>query len=691
MGKEGVDNKDLFLTEDKGRKPVEPLPSALKAKAKAPANLAIYDDNGNLHPVVEHVLKLSRSAYSAYYNQRSALEEKWKLADEMYWMGLKDHRLSELTRAKVSASVFHRVVRRNQDGAYLATFTSDMPVKFAPSIGIFEDSEQKRRKAIVAEALNRVAECHMRKTDLKGKAYSAYHSLYKNGNCIAYVPYDFEVEKKKRWVTVDVSIPVSTEDGSLKYQNADTGEISDSPFPPKLVEEEYDYVCKDETGFHNIPLKDCYLDSRIKELNRQTCFLHRSDITRVEIWTQGESGKYKNIERITELQKFQLFGQDSGFENQVRSDAGQTVVDSMNSEMYERWMSWIMLPMIRVKHNKKGEAIDLEWDQNGKPRRYLMEVIGGLMGNNVVVRFQESPYWSNNIPYLGAHSHEDNIGFYGRGLVNLLEDNYIQETVAKGQLMDNRTLMLFRPMKRIVGRCKTKDMKIVPGKVFDLTSQEGLQEMAYSDFTGTISNTLSYLEEDSEKTAQTPPFTLGENMGSRTSATEFAAIRDSSSAPALNDIKRINMMLAGQYLKKVKEYAPQFLDQDVLIELMGDDGREAIAIIKADDFNADMYVEEVSVQEFENKATMRQMLTNLVQTVTNPIFAPFLNVPGLLSRIFQTFSSVFPNPEEIINKDPNIQLALDQYKSQKTLPSERTVGQVEAQPMQEVMGAAGGA
>jgi hypothetical protein len=58
---------------------------------------------------------------------------------------------------------------------------------------------------------------------------------------------------------------------------------------------------------------------------------------------------------------------------------------------------------------------------------------------------------------------------------------------------------------------------------------------------------------------------------------------------------------------------------------------------------------------------MRQILLNLVQLVASPAFAPFINVAGFLERIFMTFSNVFPNPEEILNKDPMVQELLKQY------------------------------
>lgn len=654
----------LFLN-DEDRKPIEAAPIANKVKAKAQPNLAIYHDDV-LDEVVAGVLRMGGQFYEAFQtNWTNQQQNVWEPADEMYWMALKEHRLSELTRAKVSASVFHRVCRRLADGAFLASFTEEMPVKFFPDIGVFEDSENKKRKATVAEALNRWASYCMRKTCFESKARSSYHSVFKYGDHIAYVPYDYEVEKRKRWVEKNPNEMISGLTGEVGYKHTETGEISNTPHPMEMEEEEYDYVCKDHVGFHPIKVDQCWLDNRISDLDRQTCFLYRSDMTRGEIVNKCLSGQFINFDKITQMQKFNPYSTANTVEMERIENAGKGQTDSELSEMYEHWQMWILLPRIKVKVNSKGKVTSMKWDQNAQPRRYLMETIGDINSNNaVVVRFQESPYWGDGIPFIAAHSHEDDSGFYHRGLVGLTMDNYIQETVAKGQLMDNRTLQNMRPMCRMIGRVKNKDMKMGYDKVFDVTSQDAIRQLDVPDITQNIMPTLQYLESDSEKVGQTPPFALGEALGGRTSATEFATIRDQSSAPALNDIKQINMQLFGGYMKKLKEYAPQFLDKDIAVQVAGPEGEQATFMITADEFNADMMLKEVSVQEFENKSTVRQILLNMTQILFSPAIAPFINPIGYLTRIFKAFSTVFPNPEEILNKDENVQQLMKAYLAQ---------------------------
>lgn len=667
-----VQSNNLFLTADPKKKDVEPSPLAAKAIAKAPPNLAFYDDKDQLHEVCAHVLRLAQQAYSAYQNQWSSLQEKWEKADEMYWMEQKESRLSELTRAKVSASVYHRVVRRLADGAYLASFTDDMPVKFFPDIGTFEPSNTKHRKAVVAEALNRWAQYCMRKTNMKEKSRKSFLNIYKYGNHIVYVPYDFKIEKRKRYEPRDVNKPFKNSLGEISFEHSDTGDISNQPHPPILEEVEYDHIVSDEVGFHPQDIDRCFLDNTIDDLDRQTFFFWRSDITRPELWEEAKAGKFMNINRISQLQQFQQYNWQNQAQNQRITDSGKTATDSYQSEKYERWQVWILMPKLKLKYNKKGEVADYEWDQDGEPRRYVLDVVGDI-GNNscIVVRFSESPYWGNGIPFISAHSHEDDSGWWHRGLQELLEDNMIQEQTAKGQLMDNRTMRTFMPTIRLVGRVKNKDMRITHNTTFDVTSPDAIQFMQIPDITGNIENSLRYLKDDSEAVAQTPPFFMGENLGSRTSATEFASIRDQSSAPALNDIKKINMQICGGYMRKLKEYAPQFLDKDVAVQVDGAQGAEALTImVGPDEFNADMMIEEVSVQEFENKTTARQILLNLVQVVVNPVFAPFLNVGGLLYKILKSFSTIFPNPEEILNTDSDAMELMRKYLAQNPIPEQ---------------------
>lgn len=685
---------NLYLnTED--RKPVEPSPVAEKVKAKAQPNLALYED-GVLNPVVAGVMRLGGQFYYNYQTNWNQQKLKWDLADEMYWMALQDHRLSELTRAKVSASVFHRVCRRLADGAFLASFTEEMPVKFFPDISVFDPSENKKRKATVSEALNNWANYCMKKTEFQSKARYSYHSLFKYSDHIAYVPYDYEVEKRKRWVNKNPNELIQGITGETGYKHKDTGEISTAPHKMEAEEEEYDYICKDHVGFHPIKIDQCWMDNRIEDLNRQTCFLYRSDMTRAEIMKKCLSGQFINYDKISELQKFQVYSTANLVEIERVTISGKSTTDSYMSEMYEHWQVWIMLPKIEVKLNKKGKVTSLKWDQNAPSRRYLMELIGSPIDNNaIVVRFQESPYWGDGIPFIAAHSHEDDSGFYHRGLTDILRDNYIQETVTKGQAIDNKTLQNMRPISRMIGRVKNKDMKMSFDKVFDVTSQDAIRQLDIPDISHSIMPVLEYLDSDSEKVAQTPPFAMGEALGGRTSATEFSTIRDQSSAPALNDIKQINMQLFGAWMKKVKEYAPQFLDKDIAVKVDGPQGAEAMFMVKSEEFNADMMLKEVSVQEFENKSTVRQILLNLTQVLFSPAIAPFINPMGYLVRIFKSFSTVFPNPEEILNRNPQAQQLMKEYLAQAAIdapqagtPQGQPPGQ-QAQPGQMIPQGAG--
>jgi len=675
--------RNLFLTDEK-RKAMDPR--EVKAKATAPVNLAIYKDD-QIHPVVQHVLNLCASSKSAYQDQWSNFNTWWQKADNFYWMAQKKCNMPELTRANVSASTFYITSRRLADGAYTVTFptgNAELPISFFPTTTVFDTSEEKRKRAMVSEALNQIALESMRKNNMGLTAKKAYHSVYKYATGFAYVPWDYEVEKRKRWKEIDVNI-IEEVDGAIVYTHAETGEQAMEPFPFKLEEEIYDHVVKDGIGFHPLKPEAIFADSRIEDLDRQTCFLWRSDMTRPEIWRQVRAGNYKNEDRITELQKFQLFNWESQVENTRKTDAGQVTTDSMESEVYERWQAWILLPKIKVKKNKAGEVTDLEWDQNGEECRYLVETIGKIDDAPVVVRFQESPYWGNGIPFIVYNSHEDDVGLYKRGLVHLMEDNMTQEQVAKGQLMDNRTLLNFRPLTVLSGRVRNKSFKIGHNTVFQVTSQEAIKQLQVADLSATIAGTLNDIRNESQMIAQVPKFMIGQEMGGRTSATEFAAIRDQSSAPGLNDIRVLNLQIFGAYLRKLKSYIPQFLDRDVYVKFQGENGQEVYDIIKSEDFSMDMDLKEIAVTAFDSKQTTRQIVIGLLQSIlSNPVLAGALNPMGLLVRIFSMFPEVFPNPEELINKDPQIMDTLKQYQRQIIQPKE--LGTVEGEQMAETGG-----
>lgn len=662
-----------WLTDAPGRKSVAPSPLSVGARAAAPVNLAIYDGE-EPNEVVGRVLLLAQKSYSALQNQRVALLERWEKADSFYWMAQKEHRMPELTRAKVSASIFYQAVRRLANGANVATFpggVDKLPVKAVVKPNPYDATPDRARKAKRAEAVNQFALYCFQKAEIEQKRSGCYTQVYKYGNFIAYTPWDYEVERRKRYEAVNPNQILTGADGNALYVHGDTGETSATPHPHELREVEQDVVTKDCVGFYPLPVEDVWLDDNIASLDRQPSILWRSNLTRTEIWKQAKAGLYANTDKITETQAFQFYNEQSQTTQQRRADAGKATASQEQTELYERWQCWMVLPKIGVKKDKDGKAKSLTWDQNAEPRRYLLEIVGNINDHPVIVRLCESPYWGNGVPFIDAHSHDDDSGFWRRGLTELLDDNMVQEQVAKGQLMDNRTLRTFRPLKRLIGRVRNKSLKITHNTVFDVTSVDALTQMDVADNTATILPSIDYIRNDSEKVANTPKFMLGDAMGGRTTASEFASIRDSSAAPSLNDYKNLNLQMWGAYLKKIMEYLPQFLSNDIAAGDMK---------LTPDEFNdLDFDVEEVATNEFENKQMAQQIMVNLAGTVAaSPAFAGILNPAAFLVKLFSQFPSVFQNPEELLMKNPVVQKLLQEWQTQQL--QARDASQPGAQP-----------
>lgn len=690
--------KNLYLQQGvpgDERKPVELLESGVKAIAKSQPNLAIYDKDGQPHEVLKAIMDLAQNAkYTFEYGRTAMYNEKWKQMDNFYWMEEKQSRLPELTRAKVCGSSYYRVVRRLQDGAFIATFgTDDLPVKFEPLIDPKDASDIKEIKAIKAQAVNKCAADYFQKERIKQdptKAKRAYHQLFKYGNVIIYTPWLYETGKRYTYEDENVNEPFVEQDGRVRHRHGKTGEISDSPFPPESKVVEKEVIVKDSVGFFPLPITNVWLDDRIEDINRQTYLLWRSDITRAEIFAQAQNGNFKNVEWINEQHKWQLFGYDSYMENDLRNDAHKDSTQSLASEIYERWQCWMMLPKIEVKLNKKGEAVDLVWDQNAEPRRYLLEVVGSINQPCVAVNFRESPYWSNNVPFIMAHSHDDVSMAYHRGIFELLQDNMTQESVAKGQLMDNRTLMNYRPMTWLKGRVMAKNGNITHNTVFHVTSQDAIRQLDISDITGTIHTSLDYLRDESESIGQTPKFMMGEAAGSRTSATEIASIRDMSTSPTLADNKSINMQIFGGYMQKILEYLPQFEEDQVALALEGQEMLVDTGKIE----QSDVILKEVAIQEYDNKITQRQLLLNLAQTFAgNPMFQGIINPAGFFCVLMAKYPELIDNPESLLIKSPQVQQALlewqaswKQSENEKMLTAEEKMENAAEEPVGMNMG-----
>lgn len=664
----------LFLQNpiDTGGEKFEVTPSTnVKSYVKANPNLAIYTSDGLLHPIVDHILKIARNALSTFQDGWSAQQVNWEKADSFYWMNQKRSRMPELTRAEVSASTFQIVVCRLCAGAYMVTFPNgqedELPIKFYPAVSIYTPSDDMEKKGVLADALNMVALEHMRKNGFAKKYRKVILSTFKYATSFAYVPWSHRIEMRKRYEDIDNNETSIDPQGKTVYTHKDTGEQSSTPWPGTTEVREMEHTVADWVDFEPIKPSSIYIDGRIDDMDRQPMVLWRSDLTRPEIAQEARAGKYKNIDQITQLQRFNLYVWENQVDNQERNDAGQVTTDSLNTEVYERWQCWLLLPRLDVKETN-GKVTSIKWNQNAPERRYLMETVGGLNYSPIVVRLTESPYWSNGVPFLKFHSHEDDVGAYHRGLVDLLDDQQLQEQVAKGQLMDNRTLRNFRPISVLAGRVRNKSLKIGHNTAFQVTSQDAIKQLDVQDLSQTIENTLNYVKNESESIAQVPKFMLGQPMGGRTTAEEFASVRDQGSAPSLSNYKDLNMQIVGGWLRKFKEYIPQMLDKEVAIKA-NVRGQDLFVMITADEFDIDMELQEIAITAFDSKNNTRQLFMSLIGGVlSSPMFAGMTNPIAMLIALFKMFPEITPNPEQFINKDPQIQAMLVAFQTGQAMP-----------------------
>lgn len=588
-----------------------------------PENLEGFTYGDNLadnKEIADKVKDLASRYFERYRVEHDNMQEKvWRIADFMYRCGknnaLRGAKQTDETRANTGSTIFFRQVRTLASQLIAILNSRPEPYKYVPIYTSNFFSKYEEGKAL-AEQVN-VLDRWTRKNDNWGqKTTEAMFQLVKKGNLPVVIMWDRLIGKRT------AKRPVRVGDQVLGYE---------------FVEE--DVIIKNQPTLKVWPLEDFYADPSIDDLQDQNCIIMRSVVNYAELYDGQRSGYFTNVDTLTAQDVFRGETYDNSRDDRAQN-LNLPVADDMQTNNFKRWDVFVRLPIANGEWNEK----------ENKPVWFWCTMVGDDVFSSKVIQIRRNYDPDDEFPGFMWHCLPDDDGeLYHMGYSQAIESNYEEQTTAKNQAIDNKTLKNRRPLMAVRGEVYTQDLTYSKDKVIWVDNAGSLREMQLADIQGDNLQIMNYLDEDSNKAAGTDRPIVGEPLGGRASATEAQNVFDQASKP---HIVLAKYALSDQFLpfvaRKFRKYWEAYALEDQVIELTGE---QQMVQVKPYFLHGDYDVQADVVEEFDTNVTKQQNISWMLQTVL-PLAGDKLNIPEVAKEVFAL--SGFKNTQNWFKNDMNI-------------------------------------
>jgi hypothetical protein len=595
-------------------------------EASEQAQVFDYGENlaGNKE-IADKVRDLASRYFDRYRSEHDDMQDKvWKIADFMYRCGrnnaLRTAKQTDETRANTGSTLFFRQVRTLASQLVAILNSRPEPYKYVPIYTSNLFSKYEEGKAL-AEQVNTLDKWTRKNDDWGKKTTEALFQLVKKGNLPVVVMWDRVVAK--RMAKRPIRVP-----------NMEGGE---EIVGYEFVEEER--TVRNQPTLKVWPVEDFYADRTIDNLQDQNCIIMRSIVNYSDLYDGQVSGYFSNVE---ELDASDVFLGET--QNDARVDRAQNLnlpfPDDMQTNNFKRWDVFVRVPIANGQWNEK----------ENKPVWHWCTMVGDDLTSSKVIQVRRNYDPDDEFPGFMWHCLPDDDGeLYHMGYAQALESNYEEQTTAKNQAIDNKTLKNRRPLMAVRGEVYTPDLRYEKDKVIFVENQNSLREMQVADIINDNLGITSYLDDDSNRTAGTDKPIVGEPLGGRASATEAQNVFDQASKP---HIVLAKYALSDQFLpfvaKKFRKYWEMFAIEDQVVELTGEKGIEQV---KPFYLHGDYDIQADVVEEFDTNITKQQNISWMLQTVL-PIAGDKLNIQEVAKEVFAL--SGFKNTQNWFKNDSNV-------------------------------------
>lgn len=297
------------------------------------------------------------------------------------------------------------------------------------------------------------------------------------------------------------------------------------------------------------------------------------------------------------------------------------------------------------KHSDLVEILEY-WEQD----RLIV-----IANRSIVLRDSPNPYHHKELPFVELDDYRDPHRLYGQSELSVIDPLQREINSIRNQRRDYDNLALNPVIRMVPGVLRNPNSAVMaPGSVWLVTDLNSMDVFQLPQLQGTASEIEERTAQDIKMTVAIDEIGIGllpENP-QRRSATEVVTAQSMAG-------KRfaIKIALLEEAVKKIGQLVfalnQQFLDQDRVIQIVGERGATEWVQLSPEDIRGDFFIDiEAGSMLPKDEIAARQEAVQLLQYIT-PIISPVIqNNPGVIMPVIRMVLDTFelPGKQEIMDE-----------------------------------------
>lgn len=270
-----------------------------------------------------------------------------------------------------------------------------------------------------------------------------------------------------------------------------------------------------------------------------------------------------------------------------------------------------------------------------------------LANRSVVLRDSPNPYNHKKIPFVELDDYRDPHRYYGQSELSVIDPLQREINSIRNQRRDYDNLALNPVIRMVPGTLRNPNSAVMaPGNVWMVSDLQSMDIFALPQLQGSAVQIEQQTTIDIQRAVAIDELGIGllpENP-QRRSATEVVTAQNMAGKRFATKIA-----LLEEAVKKIGQmvYAlnQQFLDQERMIQILGENGAAEWVSLSPEDVRADYYIEvEAGSMLPKDEIAQRQEAVELLQYIT-PIIAPIVaSHPAVIAPIVRMVLDTFDLP-----------------------------------------------
>lgn len=582
----------------------------------------------NVRVTNEDIIQFVSNAFETFKQARNIVEDTWVEAWSLYLgtpQAVDAQRSQALKtvgdvnvnwRHKINTGKAYEMVETVHGYLMAATFPNNEWFSVEPSAPGYARLSRVVRKYLANK---------FEQANFKAHYASFLRQLLITGTSVIALPWRYESKPCRKKVVV-------------KKLNFDP--LTETEYESSTIEEvEEERVVQNNPDFIIIDAFDVWVDSAVNDPN-EGAFIRRLEKTRAEVMSLTKEGHYDLIS----LQDV---------ENAAAGDRHKNA-DKEEVEYYQNMSN-------TTNEHSMGDVLELIefWGDVHTDGITFHDVCVTMMGNQLL-KFEANPFWAGR-PFHIATCTPLTQSPYSMGLLQPNLGLLHQLNIITNQRLDNLelstdTMLLVRQD----GVLNPEDLGIAPGKVLFVNDPAAIQAFALPNTTQITYTEASVLEQSIDKNAGTGALISANaaRSGERVTAAEIAAVRDAGGNRLSGLQSHVEATTLKPILNKVYRNAQQFVSDDELVRVTGDEtGEYDYFNVGAEQLSYDFKLKPVGSEHVIDRNKYISDRLQFIQSVAQvPQMAELVNYEALLFDIVQHFG--FDDPESYLVQ-----------KQEQTLPS----------------------